>query len=242
MNVHARSSATSAFLTFHAFRSSQFFRERIRSVAIADASLFVGGTTHDILDVTALHQLVVREEVFSGRRAIDAQRLNIFVVLTTVLRRDGHGLAVFQMQGHLVKVRCADDILVGTGTHRIEAHCREDVPSRSLPVVLITAIAVGLGRVELVHHLANPVLSLPRLSGIVVHVNHVLDGLVAMGIVTHVHNLHFAYLMDHTSVVTVIEQGRNIEDRIEHLDEGLLASKIGFCWKSMEITLLDVCY
>ena len=224
MNVHPRLSATSAFLTFHAFRSSQFFRERIRSVTVTDASLFVGGTTHDIMDVTALHQLVVREEVFSGRRTVDAQRLNIFVVLITVLRRDGHGFAVLQMQCHLVKVRCADDILVGAGTHRIEAHGREDVPSRSLPVVLITAIAVGLRCVELVHHLANPVLSFPGLSGIVVHVNHVLDGLVAMSIVTHVHNLHFAYLMDDTSIVTVIEQRRNIEDRIEHLNEGLLAS------------------
>ena len=131
MNVHPRLSATSAFLTFHAFRCCQFSRERIRSVTVADATLFVGGTTHDILDVAALHQLVVREEVFGGRRAIDAQRLNIFVVLITVLRRDGHGLAVLQMQGHLVKVRCSDDILVGTGTHGIETQGREDVPSCS---------------------------------------------------------------------------------------------------------------
>ena len=103
--------ATPAFLIF---RSSQLFRERIRSVTVVDASLLVGGTTHDILDVTALRQLFVREEILGGRHAVDAQRLYVFVLLTTVLRRDGHGLAVLQMQGHLVKVRCADDILVGT--------------------------------------------------------------------------------------------------------------------------------
>lgn len=94
MNAHPRLSATSAFLTFLAFRTSQFFRERIRSVTIADATLLIGGTTHDILDVTALHQLFVCEEVLGGRRAVDAQRLNIFVLLTTVFRRDGHGFAI----------------------------------------------------------------------------------------------------------------------------------------------------
>ena len=84
MNVHTRLSATSAFLTFHAFRCGQFFRERIRSVTVADATLLIGGTTHDILDVAAPHQLVVREEVLGGRRAVDAQRLDVFVLLTTV--------------------------------------------------------------------------------------------------------------------------------------------------------------
>src|SRR3712207_8187953 len=53
--------------------------------------------------------------------------------------------------------------------------------------------------------------SLPRLAAVVVEINHVLYGLVAMRVVTHVHDLHFSYLMNHTAVVAVVENGRHDE-------------------------------
>src|SRR3712207_7621394 len=46
----------------------------------------------------------------------------------------------------------------------------------------------------------------------------VLYGLVAMRVVTHVHDLHFSYLMNHTAVVAVVENGRHDEYGVHHLD------------------------
>ena len=51
-----------------------------------------------------------------------------------------------------------------------------------------------------------------------------LDGLVAVGIVTHVHNLHFADFMDYTAIVAVVEQWRHVHDRVHHLVECLAAA------------------
>ena len=45
-----------------------------------------------------------------------------------------------------------------------------------------------------------------------------------MGVVAHVHHLHFAYLVDHLSVVTVVEDGRHDEDAVHHLVEVVAAS------------------
>ena len=50
-----------------------------------------------------------------------------------------------------------------------------------------------------------------------------LDGLVAVRIVTHVHNLHLADFMDDTAIVAVVENGGHDEDGVEHLVE-LLAT------------------
>ena len=51
-----------------------------------------------------------------------------------------------------------------------------------------------------------------------------LDRLVAMRIITHIHNLHFADFMDHATVITVIEQRRDIEYGIHHGIETCLSS------------------
>src|SRR3712207_9062086 len=65
--------------------------------------------------------------------------------------------------------------------------------------------------------------SLPRWAAVVVEINHVLYGLVAMRVVTHVHDLHFSYLMNHTAVVAVVENGRHDEYGVHHLIEGFIA-------------------
>ena len=46
-----------------------------------------------------------------------------------------------------------------------------------------------------------------------------LDRLVAMCIVSHIHNLHFTNLMDNLSIITIIKYGRNSKYGIQHSDE-----------------------
>ena len=46
-----------------------------------------------------------------------------------------------------------------------------------------------------------------------------LDGLVAVGVVAHIHHLHLAYLVDDKAVVAVVEDGRYGEHRVHHLVE-----------------------
>ena len=123
----------------------------------------------------------------------------------------------------MLEIGCSHHILVATGAYRIESHGREHIPRRRLPVVLVAAITIGMGRIEAIHHLAQPVLGFPRLPAVVVKVNHVLDGLVAMGIVSHVHNLHFAYLMNHAPIVTIVENRRNDKHGVHHLIESSVA-------------------
>ena len=61
-------------------------------------------------------------------------------------------------------------------------------------------------------------LGLPRLACPVVHVEHVLDGLVAVGVVPHVHDLHLPDLVDRTAVVAVVEERWNSEYAVQHGD------------------------
>ena len=51
-----------------------------------------------------------------------------------------------------------------------------------------------------------------------------LNRLVTVSIITHIHDLHFAYLMDYTTIITVIEQRRHIEYGIHHCVETGLPS------------------
>ena len=51
-----------------------------------------------------------------------------------------------------------------------------------------------------------------------------LDGLVAMGIVPHIHQLHLTYLVYDEAVVTIVKDGREREDAIELLSKGFVTS------------------
>ena len=101
----------------------------------------------------------------------------------------------------MLEERRADDILVAAGAYGIEAERREDIPCRSLAVVLVTAVAVGGGTVEAGHDVAQMSLALPGLSAPVVEVDHVLYGLVAVGIVAGVHHRHFHNFVNGESIV-----------------------------------------
>ena len=128
------------------------------------------------------------------------------------------------MYGDLLKVWGTNHILVATWTNGIEAQSREHIPGRSLSVVFIAAIAIGVGIVHTVHRLVNPVLGFPRLAAVAIQIDHVLYGLVAVGIVTHVHNLHLTDLVDGKAIVAVIKHGRQGKYRVEHLIKGCLTT------------------
>ena len=128
------------------------------------------------------------------------------------------------MQLHLLEVRSTEDILIRTRTYRIEAHGREHIPGRSLTVVFITTVTVRSRSIQFIHHLTNPVLCFPRLAGVVVHIQHVLDRLVAMCIVTHIHNLHFTDFMNHTAIIAVVKDRRQDKYRIHHLVESVFTT------------------
>ena len=51
-----------------------------------------------------------------------------------------------------------------------------------------------------------------------------LDRLVAMCIIAHIHNLHFLYFMNALPVITIVINRRNHKNRIQHGDKVLLPS------------------
>ena len=86
-----------------------------------------------------------------------------------------------------------------------------------MPIVFVAAVAVRCGEVKPVHGLAYPILGLPGFAGIVVEIYHMLNGLIAMCILTHTGYLHFPDLVDRTAVIAVVENGRHDEDGVQHL-------------------------
>ena len=67
-------------------------------------------------------------------------------------------------------------------------------------------------------------LCLPRLTSIEVEVRHVLDGLVAVGILAHLGQLHLFHLVNHSAIGTDVDVVGLRPDRIELADKGLVTS------------------
>ena len=51
-----------------------------------------------------------------------------------------------------------------------------------------------------------------------------LDRLVAVCIIPHIHHLHLTDFMNRISIVTVVEDRRQDKDRVEHLIESILTT------------------
>ena len=111
----------------------------------------------------------------------------------------------------MLEQRRSDCEFSGRRTYRIEAHCREYIPCGSLSVVLVTAVSVRSRSIELVHDLTDAGLCLPRLAAPVIKIDEVLDRLVSVRIVAHVHDLHLPDFVNRESIVAIIENRRNIE-------------------------------
>ena len=92
-------------------------------------------------------------------------------------------------------------------------------------MVLIARESIGCGVVEPVHNLAHPILRLPRLTGIGIQVRHVLNGLVAVGILAHIGLFHLYHLVNFAPVPTGIYLTGNGENGVYLLTETFLAAK-----------------
>ena len=51
-----------------------------------------------------------------------------------------------------------------------------------------------------------------------------LDGLISVGIVPHIHQLHLTYLVYDEAVVTIVKDRGECEDAIELLSKGFVSS------------------
>ncbi|MPN15864.1 hypothetical protein SDC9_163200 [bioreactor metagenome] len=137
---------------------------------------------------------------------------------------DHHILSVFQVYRCFFKERASQYILIGSGTNRVEAEGTKHIPCRRLSVVFVTTVSVRCRPIQTVHHFTHPILGFPGFTGVIIEIGHVLNRLVAMCVVSHVHDLHFPYLVDHKTIIAFIEQRGKIEHRVEHLVECSLPS------------------
>ena len=148
--------------------------------------------------------------------SVDLHIVHIACLLVVVRCLYLDGLAIFQFHQNLLEEGRTHSILLGARAYRVESHGREHIPGRCLAVVLITAICISIGIVELVHDFTSPILCLPGLAGPVVEIYHMLNGLVAMCILSHVHHLHLAHLMNHAATAETQIAGEH-EHAVHHL-------------------------
>ena len=110
--------------------------------------------------------------------------LDIHVLLAVVPADDAEGLALAYVQRCLVEDRTADDVFATGWLYLIETYGRKNVPCRHLTYVLIAAQSVEIVLIHLVHGLAEQTGTLPRLTYIVVHVEHLMARFIAVSILT----------------------------------------------------------
>ena len=160
----------------------------------------------------------------SIRFPIQFHLFDVQILLTVQRSFNRYILSIFQMNSRFLEQRSTYHIFIASRTYRIESQCSKYIPCRSLSIVLVTTISIRSRCVHLIHHLTQPVLRFPRLFGIIVQINHVLDRLVSMCIVTHIHHGHFTNLMNYKTIIAVIKYRRYREDRIKHRHKGLVPS------------------
>ena len=69
-----------------------------------------------------------------------------------------------------------------------------------------------------------PNIELPGFTGIIIQINHVLNRLIPVSILPHIHDLHFTNFMNHTSIIARIENGRHDKYGIQHRHKLLRSS------------------
>ena len=102
------------------------------------------------------------------------------VLRRPVLRTNFQETAVGEADGDAGEAGGTQLVLVAAGAQGIEAQAVEDVPGAHLAAVVIAAQGVGLVAVEMVGHVADPFLAVLGLAQLVVQVQHVVAGLVAV--------------------------------------------------------------
>lgn len=199
--------------------------DRVRRSLLVSIPGSVWLGTHPEDEATALIDFIVSDVVADERLTVELSVLNIVILGAVILSLDDELVSVLHRNGCLAEDRRTDNILVGTGRNGIKAEGRENVPRGHAALVLIARETVGGGVVESVHNLTHPILRLPGLTGIGVKVRQVLNGLVAVGILSHTCLLHLYHLMNLAAIPTGIYLARNREDGIYLLTETLPAAK-----------------
>ena len=116
--------------------------------------------------------------------AVQTGVLDVDVLVADIVGTDGKGLAVADVHRHFREQRSAEDVFATSRLHLVDAHRREDVPGRHLTNVLIAAQTVGGVVVEFAQRAADELSTLPGLAHIVIEVEHVVAGFVAVGILS----------------------------------------------------------
>src|ERR1035437_7077020 len=168
---------------------------RGRAAGGGGGPVVIGGGGHVEDDLAARYQLVVGEEDFVERLAVQFGSADVRMLRAVLAGGDSEGFAPSQRERGAVEEGAADGVGGVTRANRIEAEGAENVPGRGLAGVLVAAQAVGGGLVKLVHDQAGAGLGFPGLAGSVVEVNYMVDGLVAVGVLAHVERGHFNHLV-----------------------------------------------
>ena len=95
---------------------------------------------------------------------------------------DGKRLVIRQFQGGFLHGRTADDIDASAGGYLIESQSRKHIPGRHLAYILVTTESGWLVGVEFAHALAHLLRRFPGLAYVIVEVQGMVAGFVAVGI------------------------------------------------------------
>ena len=158
---------------------------RIRFVVRLQSTLAIRLIAHLEVECTTIGQRGVRNIEFVIRLTIDTKALHVPTLVAHPIGTNGDGVAIGKCHAKIGQIGSAEDILIATGTNRIEAHGREDVPGRHLSAVVISAQATNIVAIHAVHDGTYPLLGLPRLTRPRKEVRYVMTGLIAMNVSSH---------------------------------------------------------
>ena len=143
--------------------------------------------------------------------AVEQDTLYIHVLVAVVGGLDGECASVTDIECGLVEKRRTEYILATCGLNLVKSHRRQHIPCRHGTYILISAKAVGVITIHLAKGSAQQFGSLPRLAYVIVEVNHMMAGLVALCILANKTADVGRSLSAH---ITLYE-----EERVEFVDE-----------------------
>ena len=92
--------------------------ERVGDILLAGTAFVVRRVAHNVMDLASLRQFAMFQIIMVVSLSIDHHRLDI---AARALASDCYLIAVLKMERNLVHIRRTDDVLVTTGTNRVES-------------------------------------------------------------------------------------------------------------------------
>ena len=133
---------------------------------------------------TACYDIVMRKEWFIQWFSVQCHAFDILILFRVILSYHCKLFAIGQVYYGFIECGASDRINRFPRTYLIESHRIEYIPSRHLSAIFISRQSVyGIGilaTVYAVYQFLRP----PRTVHIVVHMNHVVAGFVAVGILS----------------------------------------------------------